>query len=186
MRGLLTVSEGIDRGLEAVARATGWLFLVLIGLIFFDVVTRKAGFQLPMLGSTRLQEFEWHIHGLLFMGWIGYCYVRNVHVRIDVFVTGLSPRGQAWLELAGIFLFAVPYCLVAIYYSYGFFETSLLQNESSDAPNGLPYRWIIKFFLFVSLVGVLLAVVSTLFRKLVFLFGPADLARTAGGPAGRQ
>jgi TRAP-type mannitol/chloroaromatic compound transport system permease small subunit len=186
MRGLLALSQGIDRGLEAAARATGWLFLVLIGLIFFDVVTRKAGFQLPLLGSTRLQELEWHMHAILFLGWIGYCYVRNAHVRIDVLIAGLSPRAQAWLELFGIFVFAAPYCLVAIYYSYGFFETSFIQNEASDAPNGLPYRWIVKFFLFAALVGVLLAVASTLFRKLIFLFGPPDLARAANGPTAQH
>lgn len=186
MRGLLALSQGIDRALEAAARATGWLFLVLIGLIFFDVVTRKVGFQLPLFGSTRLQELEWHVHAVLFMGWIGYCYVRNVHVRIDVFVAGLSPRAQAWLEIAGIFLFAVPYCLVTIHYSYDFFLTSFLQNETSDAPNGLAYRWIIKFFLFVALVGVLLSVISVFLRKFVFLMGPPDLAREAQGPTSRH
>lgn len=181
MRGLLTVSDGIDRGLEIIARATGWLFLALIGVIFFDVITRKFGFQLPLFGSTRLQELEWHLHAVLFLGWLGYCYVRNVHVRIDVAIAGMSARKQAWVELFGIFVFAVPYCLVAIYYAYGFFETSFLQGESSDAPNGLAYRWIIKFCLFASLVTVLLSVISVLFRKLVLLFGSADLSARAGG-----
>lgn len=181
MRGLLTVSDGIDRGLEAIARTSGWLFLALVGVIFFDVITRKFGFQLPYFGSTRLQELEWHLHGMLFLGWLGYCYIRNVHVRIDVATGGLAPRKQAWLEIFGIFVFAVPYCLVAIYYAYGFFETSFIQNEASDAPNGLAYRWIMKFFLFAALVTVLLSVLSVLFRKLVFLFGPPDLARRADG-----
>jgi len=184
MRGLLSVSDGIDRVLAVIARASGWLFLALIGVIFFDVITRKFGFQLPLFGSTRLQELEWHLHGILFMGWIGYAYVRNVHVRIDVATSGLAPRTQSWLEIFGIFVFAVPYTVVAIYYSYGFFETSFIQNESSDAPNGLAYRWIIKFCLFVSLVAVLLSVISVLFRKLVHLFGPPDLAaRAVGAPA---
>ena len=181
MRGLLTVSDGIDRTLEAIARASGWLFIALIGVIFFDVITRKVGFQLPYFGSTRLQELEWHLHAVLFLGWLGYCYVRNVHVRIDVATGGLSPRAQAWLEIFGIFIFAVPYCLVAIHYSYDFFVTSFVQNESSDAPNGLAYRWIIKFCLFAALVGVLLSLISVLFRKLVFLFGPPELAERAGG-----
>lgn len=186
MRGLLSISDAIDRGLEAVARTSGWLFLALIGVIFFDVITRKAGFQLPYFGSTRLQELEWHLHALLFMGWLGYCYIRNVHVRIDVFTGALSPRRQAVLEILGIFFFAVPYCLVAIYYAYGFFETSFLQNETSDAPNGLAYRWVIKFALLAALISVLLAVLSVLFRKLVLLFGPSDLAERATGSTGRH
>lgn len=182
MRFMLAVSDGIDGALERVARAIGWLFVVLMVVIAFDVLSRKAGFQLPYFGSTRLQELEWHLHAFLFLGWIGYCYVRNVHVRIDVFTARLDARQQAWLEIFGILCFAIPYMLVTLYFSYGFAMTSFLQNESSDAPNGLPYRWIVKASLFLGLVGVAFATISVLFRKLVLLFGSTDLADRAAGP----
>ena len=51
------------------------------------------GFQLPGLGSTRLQELEWQLHTVLFTMWLGYAYLKNAHVRIDVFVGG-SPAGD--------------------------------------------------------------------------------------------
>jgi TRAP-type mannitol/chloroaromatic compound transport system permease small subunit len=66
-------------------------------VITFDVVTRKAGIQLPGLGSTRLQELEWHLHALLFCAWLGYAYVRNAHVRIDVFTAHLcAGAARGW------------------------------------------------------------------------------------------
>lgn len=183
MQALLRASEAIDVLLERIARLFGWLFLALVFTICWDILTRKVGYQLPGFGSTPIQELEWHLHGLLFLSWLGYAYVRNVHVRIDVFTGHRSPRQRAWLELFGIALFAVPYCFVATWYAYGFAELSFLQNESSDAPNGLPYRWIMKFALFLGLVLLDIAVVSVMFRKLVLLFGPPDLAARAAGPA---
>lgn len=184
---LLAVSDGIDRALEKIARLSGWLFLALAAVICWDVLTRKIGFQIPGFGSTPIQELEWHLHGALFLFWLGYAYVRDVHVRIDVFTAARTERQKARLELFGIIVFAIPYCLVATYFAYKFAETSFLQNESSDAPNGLPHRWIIKFCLFVGLVLLDAAVASVMIRKLIQLFGPADLAAHAarrGSPGG--
>lgn len=183
MRMMLAISEAIDRLLERIASVFGWLFVALVVVICWDVITRKLGFQIPGFGSTPIQELEWHLHGALFMFWLGYAYVRNVHVRIDVFTAHRSQRSQAWLEVFGVVLFAIPYCALATYYAYLFAHTSFLQNEASDAPNGLAYRWIIKFCLVLGLVLLDLSVVSVLFRKLVLLFGSPDLAARAA-PAG--
>ena len=90
MEVMLAVSQGIDRILRLIASIFGWLFIALVVVICWDVITRKMGFQLPGFGSRRLQEREWHLHGMLFLFWLGYAYVRNVHVRIDVF-TGHLP-----------------------------------------------------------------------------------------------
>jgi len=179
MKAMLALSGLVDGLLERIARAAGWLFFLLVAVIVWDVITRKAGFQIPGFGSTPIQELEWHLHGALFMFWLGYAYVRNVHVRIDVFTANLPPRKSAWLELAGIVLFALPYTVVALYFAYKFALTSFLQNESSNAPNGLPYRWIIKTCLFAGLVLLLFSVVSVFCRNFVFLFGPSELARRA-------
>ncbi len=185
MDSLLTISDAIDRVLERIARLSGWLFVVLVVVICWDILTRKVGFQIPGFGSTPIQELEWHLHGMLFMFWLGYAYIRNVHVRIDVFTGHLDARKQARLEVIGVFIFAVPYLLMATWFAYGFAETSFLQNERSDAPNGLSYRWIIKGCLFAGLLLLDAAVVSVLFRKLVVLFGsPQLVARAAASAAG--
>jgi TRAP-type mannitol/chloroaromatic compound transport system permease small subunit len=168
------MSDAIDRLLAAIAGAVGWLFLVLVAVICFDIVTRKVGYQLPGFGSTPIQELEWHLHGALFMFWLGYAYVRNVHVRIDVFTGHRPARTRAWIEVAGILVFAIPYCLVGTWFSFTFAETSFLQNESSDAPNGLPHRWIIKSCLFAAFLLLDLAVLSVLFRRIGVLRGVPD------------
>jgi TRAP-type mannitol/chloroaromatic compound transport system permease small subunit len=184
MKFMLALSGAIDGLLERIARITGWLFFVLVGVIVWDVITRKLGFQIPGFGSTPIQELEWHLHGALFLFWLGYAYVRNVHVRIDVFTANLAPRKAAWLELFGIFAFAIPYTLVALYFSFLFAQTSFIQNESSNAPNGLAYRWIIKSCLFFGLALLMASVVSVFCRKVVVLFGPRYLAERATVRAG--
>lgn len=183
MRGLLFLSDAIDAFLRTIAHVFGWLFFALVTVICFDVVTRKFGFQLMIfgidLGSTRLQELEWHLHGILFLTWLGYAYVRNAHVRIDVLTAGLSARKQAWLELIGCIVFALPYVLTALPYAHDFFWTSFLQWEGSPAPNGLGMRWVIKLFLYIGFWTVLLAVISVAARRIVFLMGPPELANRA-------
>jgi TRAP-type mannitol/chloroaromatic compound transport system permease small subunit len=186
MQAMLNVSDAIDRILERIAHTFGWLLIALVVVICWDVLTRKIGFQIPGFGSTPIQELEWHIHGALFMFWLGYAYIRDVHVRIDVFTGHRAPRQKAKLEIFGIVFFAIPYCLVATYYAYFFAQTSFLQNERSDAPNGLEWRWIIKSCLVAGLLLLDAAVVSVMFRKLVILFGPPDLAARALPPAVRR
>ena len=192
MRALLALSNSINAILRLVAQVGAWFFLACIITICFDVITRKAGFQLRIgdvdLGSSRLQELQWHFHALLFLSWLGFTYVRDAHVRIDIATAGLSPRRQAWLELVGCLVFALPYLVVAIPFAHRFFLTSYLQGEASSAPNGLPARWIVKGALYLGFWTVLLAVISVMARRIVYLFGPPDLAQAAmpsGGTAER-
>ena len=187
---LLRISALIDAFLARVASAGAWFFIACIVTICFDVITRKLGFQLSLfgvdLGSTRLQELEWHFHGFLFLTWIGFAYVRNAHVRIDILTGHLHERRQAWLELIGCAVFALPYLLVALPYAHDFFVLSLQQGEGSNAPNGLPARWVVKGFLYFAFWSVLLAVISVAARRIVFLFGPPELTRASPPADGRS
>ena len=137
MRKILVTSSAIDALLHRVAMSVGWLFLVTTFVIVFDVVTRKVGYQLPSFGSTRVQELEWYLHTAIFSFWLGLSYVRNAHVRIDILLTTLSPRRQAWTELLGCIFLALPYCIMAIYFSVDFTWIAFVDNEMSPSTNGL-------------------------------------------------
>jgi len=182
---LLSISKAIERALYRIAMASGWLFVACTVVIVFDVLTRKFGYQMPGMGSTRLQELEWHLHTALFSFWLGTAYLKNAHVRIDILVSRSAPRKLAWIELLGVLAFALPYCLVAIYFSYDFFHTAWQFNESSDSATGLPWRWIPKGVISLGLILLLAAVVSVLLRLVVFLWGPERL-RAAAAFAGAK
>jgi TRAP-type mannitol/chloroaromatic compound transport system permease small subunit len=184
---LLSASRSIEQLLYRLSMAAGWLFIACTAVIVFDVVTRKFGFQLPGMGSTRLQELEWHLHTALFSFWLGTAYIKNAHVRIDILVANARPRTLAWIEFLGVVVFALPYCLVAIYFSYDFFHTAWQFNESSDSATGLPWRWIPKGVISIGLILLLAAVVSVGLRLIVYLWGPERLraaAAFAGAKAG--
>jgi TRAP-type mannitol/chloroaromatic compound transport system permease small subunit len=169
MRRLLSACDAIDRALVAAGRAAGWLFLVATAVICFDVLTRKFGYQLPGFGSTRLQELEWHLHAALFSFWLGAAYVRNAHVRIDTFVGDLGARARAWLELGGCLAFALPFCLVALWFGVDYAWTAWVRNEASVSPSGLPWRWIPKSVLAAGVLLLVAAVASVALRQLVVL-----------------
>jgi len=182
---LISSARTIERALYAISMAAGWLFVVCTVVIVFDVLTRKFGFQLPGLGSTRLQELEWHLHTALFCFWLGTAYLKNAHVRIDIAVANVAPRRLALIELFGLLVFAIPYCLIAIYFSYDFFHTAWQFNESSDSATGLPWRWIPKGIISIGLVLLLAAVLAVGMRLVVFLWGPERLRAAAAFPAAK-
>ena len=171
MTGLIAISDFIDRLLTWIAKIAAWAGVVLVVVTVFDVITRR----FFVLGSTKLQEFEWHAHTILFMFLLGYAYLKDSHVRIDLVRERLGERTQWWLELLGCLFFLIPYCALIVYFSFDFWERSFLNNESSSSASGLPYRWIIKAALPLGFTLLGLAGVAVVLRKIVELFGPPDL-----------
>ncbi len=172
MRFVVRVANGIDRIVSGIGKAVTWLPLALIAVIVFDVITRR----FLVLGSTKLQELEWHIHTLLFMFCVGWAYLANAHVRIDLVRQRLPERTQHWIEFFGCLLFAVPYTAIMFYLSIDFAYSSFLQGEVSSAGTGLAHRWIIKACLSVGLALLLLASICVMLRSFVMLFGSPALA----------
>ena len=168
MNALLELAEGLRRLLEVVARASGWLLVVMAAVTCFDVLARKIGLPLPF---TKLQELEWHFHAALFSLWMGYGYTINAHPRVDSFTETLTLRRKAWIELAGCLLLALPYMALVAYYSLDFVAASYAVHEQSPSTVGLTHRWIIKGIYAAGLWLVVLGILSVLARVIVFLFG---------------
>jgi TRAP-type mannitol/chloroaromatic compound transport system permease small subunit len=185
MQAMLELSRTIERLLKVLANCSGWLLVVLTGITCFDVVCRKLGIPIPF---TKFQEMEWHLHTTIFSFWLGFNYTINAHPRVDSFVSDISLRRRAWVELVGCLAFALPYIFVVMYFGWPFVEQSYLVNEQSEAGNGLPYRWIVKGILFVGLVLLAAAVVSVVLRLVAFLFGrrSAEEAGLKLGPSAAE
>lgn len=169
------------------------LFVPMIVIILYDVLQRKYLGWSPdftttawyrTFTSTRLQEMEWHLHSVLFLMALGYGYVRDAHVRIELVRETLRPRSRAWIELFGALFFMVPYCYVVIEYGAENAMRAFHIGEGSDALTGMPYRFIIKGSLPVGFVFVALAGLSAALKCVVYLFGPADLRAESGQYAG--
>ena len=129
MNALLKFSEGLRRLLEVVARASGWLLVIMAAVTCFDVLTRKIGLPLPF---TKLQELEWHFHAALFSLWMGYGYTINAHPRVDSLTEPLTLRHKAWIELAGCLLLALPYTALVAYYRITDIRRQVPQNQIGE------------------------------------------------------
>ena len=166
---LLAAANAIQRNLERIADTTGWLLIVLMCVTCIDVVCRKFGVE--SFPYTKFQELEWHLHTTIFALWLGFNYTINAHPRVDSYTAALGDRAKAWIELAGVLIFALPYTLVVVWYGWDLVHTAWVFNEGSDSALGLPYRWVIKGILWLGLWLLLFAIVSVLLRLIVYLFG---------------
>ncbi|MGF1592611.1 MAG: TRAP transporter small permease subunit [Kiloniellaceae bacterium] len=170
---LTRVSEGLDRVIVKIGKVAAWAGLALILVTVFDVVTRR----FFVLGSTKLQELEWHFHVILFAFCLGYAYLKDSHVRIDLVREKLSERTQWWIEMLGILLFLLPFCAMVVWYGINFTERSFATSEVSASATGLTHRWLIKSVIPIGFSLLALAGIAVLLRKFVELFGPEDLRR---------
>ena len=198
MQQLLAASRAIDRFQSAVGRTAAWLLIPMMLVIIIDVITRKFGLLIVakdfflnngmavpahLIGtyftSTKFQELEWHLHAALFLLCLGFGYVKNSHVRIEIIRERFDLQTKSWLEIIGIVFFIVPYTYLLFRYGFNFAARSFELNEVSSALTGLSHRWIIKSFVPIGMVLLFIAAMGVLFRNLVFLFGPPDLSREA-------
>ncbi len=171
MKLLLRLDEIVESIIVGIGRVAAWVAVLLMIVIVFDVITRR----FLVLGSTKLQDLEWHFHAILFLFCLGYAYLKDAHVRIDLVRERLSDRAKLWIELVGCLLFLIPYTVIVIFYGVDWWHRSFMQNEMAESATGLPYRWIIKAALPIGFFVLLLSAICMTFRKLVQLFAPEEL-----------
>ena len=164
---LLNISFKLEKLLVFVGKIGAWLSLPLIAIIIFDIISRR----FFVLGSTKLQEMEWHLHAALFLLALGYAYVKNSHVRIEVIREGFSTKLKSILEVIGVLFFILPYTALIVYFGFDFVSRSFALNEVSSALTGLSHRWIIKAFVPMGMAFLWLAGISVLLRNLAYLIG---------------
>ena len=164
---LLKISFKLENILVFIGKIGAWLSLPLIGIIIFDIISRR----FFVLGSTKLQEMEWHLHAALFLLALGYAYVKNSHVRIEVIRESFSTKLKSILEVIGILFFILPYTALIVWFGLDFVSRSFQMNEVSSALTGLSHRWIIKSFVPMGMAFLWLAGISVLFRNLAYLIG---------------
>ncbi|MEJ2175697.1 MAG: TRAP transporter small permease subunit [bacterium] len=144
----LRLSDRLRKFVDFVGRWGSWFALPMILFTVLDVIARKIswlddegklhGLQVflvqnfgRMFESTMLQELEWHFHAALFALVLGYGYIHNSHVRVDLIRENLAFRKQAWLEFLGITLFLLPYTATIVYFAWGYAVTSYEMGEIS-------------------------------------------------------
>lgn len=177
----IVISEALRRFVDVIGRWGSWLFIPLILFTVMDVVLRKIGVQYWLItnmgrffDSTVLQELEWHFHTGLFALVLGYGYIWNTHVRVDLVREQLAFRKKAWLEFLGLTFFLIPYTCIVIWFAVIYAYDSWAMNEISASTVGLTHRWIIKTVLVAGLLVVILSGIAVWLQVVIVLWGPQD------------
>lgn len=168
MQSCLSLARWLTVPVRWFAILAGTLFLVLVGVIIYDVIGRR----FFATGSFKLQELEWHLHGAIAVLAFGYAYLKDAHVRIDIFSARIGERRRLWLELFAICFFLIPFMALMTWFGYDFAERSFLRGETSSGGIGLSHRWIIKSSIPVSAVLTMLGGAAVALRCLVALYRP--------------
>tara|TARA_A100001015_G_scaffold314540_1_gene424197 strand:+ start:714 stop:1301 length:588 start_codon:yes stop_codon:yes gene_type:complete len=165
-KNLIKISILLEKLVTIFGKIGSWLSIPLISIIIFDIITRR----FFVLGSTKLQEMEWHLHASLFLLVLGYAYLKDAHVRIEIVREKYSLKVKAILETFGIIIFLIPYTVLVIYFGIDFVQRSFNMNEVSSALTGLSHRWIIKSFIPIGMLILFLAGFSLLLKNLIFIY----------------
>jgi len=159
------LSRLIEPFLCRVGQWSSLLWPILVMVITVNVLLR----HLIGKGFIEFEEMQWHIYAVGFMCSLAWVMQMDGHVRIDVLSGDFSFRSRCWIELFGIVCVLLPFLVVVVWFSVPFVAYSVSINEVSEAPGGLPFRWMIKSVLPLGFLLLVLASVSRLSRVVAAL-----------------
>ena len=156
------LADTIDSWILRSGHFLSWANVLLIVITVLQVVLRY-GFG---RGLVVLEELEWHLYAIAFMFGLSYALTTNSHVRVDLIQMKFSRKTKEWIDLFGHIFLLLPFVIACLYYGWEFFHSSWVFNEHSDAPLGLPWRWLIKGVIPLSMVYLGAATISKIIRSI--------------------
>lgn len=145
------------RPVEGVVRIAGRMSTVLIlimAAIQFTAVILRYVFG---VNSIAMQESVTYLHGAVFLLAGGYALLTDDHVRVDIFYRDASPRKKAFVDLAGTYLFLLPFCFVALWAAAPYVANSWAVREGSVEQSGVKGVYLLKTLIPIYLTLLALA-----------------------------
>ena len=146
--------EKLKKAINLIVRNSGkfssFLILFLITLVSVSVILR----YVFSIGFIWLQDLYIWIHAIFILLGLAYTLNADEHVRIDLLYRSFNEKIKKKINFFGALFFGLPVSYILIFNGFDYFYRSFLLNESSKETGGLPYIFLLKFFIF--LIGVLL------------------------------
>ncbi|MGE0224438.1 MAG: TRAP transporter small permease subunit [Acetobacteraceae bacterium] len=149
---LIGAIRAIDRLNDTVGKAVSWLTLATV-LICAGVVGLR---YIAGTGFVWMQELYVWTHAAVFMLASGFAFLRNAHVRVDIFYSEASRRTRAWIDLFGAVFLLLPWLVLVTWASWSYVSASWEIGEASVQNNGMPAVYLLKstIILFAFLLGL--------------------------------
>ena len=148
----------------AITTKTAWINMLVMFTILVQV-TLRYGFH---AGEAWVDEFIWHLYAFFMFG-LSYAITTDSHIRVDIAHMKFTKKKQRIIEVLGIVFLIMPFTIIIFDHSVGWVHHSFVANEFSENTTGLPYRWIVKSLLPISLVLIFIASLSELIKNIVLL-----------------
>ena len=158
--------EFIESAINTLGKGLGLIWLLLVFVILVNVISRYLFNQ----GFIQLEELQWHLYATGFLLGLSFAVTQDVHVRVDVLRELWSQELRAWIEIYGILLLLLPFIVLVLVASWPFVTYSFTTSEISQAPGGLPLRWVIKSILPLGFLLLALATIARLAKVGRILF----------------
>jgi len=158
-RGLLSWIDGI---ISWIGEAAGFLVLPLMMVIVVEVIARY-GFGAPTIWAWEMSRF---FGGSMFVLALGYIYLRDQHVRVDILYTRWSPRTRAIINVVMALVVVLPVLIPSLIKMYDTAVLSWVTKEvSSDSAWRVPI-YPFKAIMPISMALLLISVVVKWVRDL--------------------
>jgi len=166
MTPLLSLSRLIDKISTGVGKLTMWLILVTTLISAGNALMRK----MFNISSNSMLEIQWYLFAAVFMLGAGYGLLKNSHVRIDFISSKLSHRARNWVDVIGIVVVLIPFCVIMLRLGWPFFTQALASGEMSQNAGGL-MRWPAYVLIPAGFALLMLQGISELIKRVAFLTG---------------
>lgn len=178
---LATPLIGLGRWLGQIS---SWLVLGVMLAVLTTVVMNAIGMnelinwqgKILLLGEAitinTVTELQWHLFGVLTLIGASYALHENVHVRVDMLHSKLSPAARHGIEIIGHLLLLIPFCLLIAWLSQHMVKMSFVSGEQSNY-GGLTDRYLIKGALPAGLVLLASGALGQVFDRVARILDPS-------------
>lgn len=165
MRAIAQIVKTIGVINTMLGRAFSWLTLAIV-LVCFSIVVLRYVFSLSF---TPLQDLYVWMNGIMFTGMAGYVFLRNGHVRVDIFYRPAPLRIKAWIDLLGTVFLLGPFCYVIVNWGWSYVIRSWRIGEGSLNVGGMPGVFVVKSFILVFAAVIALQGLALALRAILVL-----------------
>jgi len=157
---LLKFSRLIDNITEWSGRLFSYLVYVLMGGVFYEVVTRYL-FHSP---TQWAYDLSYMLYGTIFMMGASYTLLHKIHIRTDMLYNKWSPQKQGKFDaIMYIFLF-FPAMILLLVAGYDYAAHSWSINEKSAFSSWMPILYPFKTVIPLSALMLIIQGISELIK----------------------
>ena len=140
----------------------GSVLIIIMLLTTLDVIMRFF-FNAPITGSSEITQRFIIVAGFLGIGW---CALNNQHIKVDILVGKLPPKGQ---KVFTLFNYLVVGIISALIGTQSFKQAALVkkmhvQSQLLGIPN-FPFYYVVSISYFILLITIIFLLVLTILNK---------------------